>query len=142
MSKAFRPLQYDCKQQGCFNEKHRLKFGVFYGSLPGSISFSDVDAITEVAGNALIIEWKAKPGVLPLGQKIMFERLTTGKVISALCVAGDAETMSATHIAKFFDGFMTPWKEATTKELNDTIKRWADWSQCNSRLDVTYREAG
>ncbi len=51
-------MHWDCKQQGCFNQKKRLKFGVFKESLPGRISFSDVDGIVEINGNLLLLEWK------------------------------------------------------------------------------------
>lgn len=130
---GFQPLRYDCETSGCFNKKHRLNFAPFYRALSGRLSFSDIDAITEVNGYALCIEWKSKPGPVPTGQKIMFERLTTGKNFTVILVAGDAGSMTATHMAKVFDGRQSPWAVASTTDLTDCISRWEEWAKKNPR---------
>lgn len=127
-------LRWDCQRDGCFNVKHRLKFGAFAEAMPGKISFTDVDAITEYCGRALMLEWKSAPDALPVGQKIMFQRLTRDMTVSVLCVAGDAETMTATHVAAWWAGNWHAWKPATTADLNTRIKNWFDWSARHSRL--------
>lgn len=131
----FKPLEWDCEKRGCFNKKQRLKFSVFYDSLPGKNSFTDIDAITEYKGNALILEWKSAPNNIPPGQDIMFRQITKGKMLSVICVAGDAETMKATHTAAYFNGAWRDWKVTTTAELNLKIQKWVEWSKRNSRLD-------
>lgn len=134
MKVGFNPLHYSCEMQGCFNKKHRLKFEVFFESLPGRISFTDIDGITEVAGNALMIEWKSKPGSLPTGQRIMFERITKGQMISVICVAGDAQNMNATHFAKVFNGKVYPWNNCSIEDVNRTIKNWSIWAKEHPRF--------
>jgi hypothetical protein len=37
-------------------------------------------------------------------------------------------TMTVTHIAKFWRGKWTPWREATTAEFCDVIKQWGKWA--------------
>jgi hypothetical protein len=129
MTAHFRPMQWVCAKNGCFNEKHRLNFAEFYDALPGRISFTDIDAITEVSGKALMMEWKSRFGDLPAGQRIMFERLTRGKVFSVLCVVKNADTNAVTHIGKFFDGNWHGWHVASNKDVFDCIKKWASWAQ-------------
>ena len=67
---------WDCKVDGCFNDKHRLKFSVFKDCFPGKISFTDIDGIVEINRNFLMVEWKGTDGPIPMGQRIMFERLS------------------------------------------------------------------
>lgn len=133
MSANFKPLAWKCERDGCFNTKNRLKFEVFYSALPGRISFTDIDAITEYCGNALMLEWKKLPGELPTGQRILFQRITKGRSISAICVAGDAETMTVTHVGRWFDGKWYDWQEETTCGLKIRISNWASWSSSNPR---------
>tara|TARA_R110000868_G_scaffold305823_1_gene566847 strand:- start:412 stop:819 length:408 start_codon:yes stop_codon:yes gene_type:complete len=131
MNAHFRPMQWVCSKDGCFNDKHRLDFSEFYDALPGRISFSDVDAITEVNSHALIMEWKSRLGNLPAGQRIMFERLTKGKTFSVLCVVKDPNTHSVTHVGKFFDGKWHGWFVGTNEDVFNSIKKWAGWAQSN-----------
>ena len=72
----FKPMIWDCNKDGCFNEKMRLDFGVFYDCFPGKISFTDVDGIVEINKVALMLEWKSgKAIVYPgSGQDIMYRK--------------------------------------------------------------------
>jgi hypothetical protein len=129
MTAHFKRMRWVCAERGCFNEKHRLNFAEFYDALPGRISFTDIDAITEVEGKALMMEWKSRLGDLPAGQRIMFERLTRGKVFSVLCVVKDPNTNAVTHIGKYFDGRWHGWHVGTNGDVFQSIKRWAEWAQ-------------
>lgn len=129
----FKPMLWNCVKQGCFNENGRLKFGVFYDALPKNNSFSDLDAITEYCGNALAIEWKSTPSPLPDGQRIMFERLTKGKLFTVLWVVGDHK-MNANKTTIIFDGKFYPTTAKNTEDLNNIIKRWVSWSSDNVRF--------
>jgi metallo-beta-lactamase family protein len=55
---GFNPMRWDCAEQGCFNHKKRPKIELFADCLPGRIAFSDIDAIAEINGNLLLLEWK------------------------------------------------------------------------------------
>lgn len=123
-------MQWNCSNNGCFNQKHRLDFGVFYDSLPGRISFTDIDGIVEVSGYALMLEWKSNPGELKTGQRIMFERITRQEKVSVLCLAGDAETMTVTHCAGYFDGKkVIEWEPCDLTKANALIREWVSWAQ-------------
>jgi hypothetical protein len=94
-------LRWNCEKQGCFNRVKRPKIEVFDDCLPGKIEFGDVDAIVEIKGRALILEWKPSQEI-GKGQQIMWTRLTRDKVLTAFVVAGDAETMDVQARGKFW----------------------------------------
>lgn len=131
---GYNPLRWKCNERGCFNEKQRPKIEVFCEAFPGRVNFSDVDGIVEIAGNALMLEWKCAPMNITTGQRIMFERLTKGQMISVVCVAGDAETMAVSHIGRFFDGKWHGWNVASREEVDVTLARWADWAKKHPRF--------
>jgi hypothetical protein len=127
-------MRWKCDEHGCFNEKCRLKFEELETALPGKKSFTDVDALTEAYGNGLLIEWKDEPNPLGYAQSTTYGRLTLGRVLTAIVVAGNAETMTVTHMGYFLDGVWHNWKPATTDDLRRQISRWHDWAEANSRL--------
>lgn len=133
-SNGFNPLRWKCETRGCFNELQRPKIEIFAADLPGRIAFSDVDAVTEVAGNALCLEWKSDVMPIPTGQRIMWERLTRTKMLSVLCVVGDAGTMEVSHTARFFAGSWFGWRQDSTEGLHKAIQDWAAWAQANPRI--------
>lgn len=104
----FRPMQWQCQKDGCYNEKHRVKFGAFSDIWPGKISMSDVDGIVEIKGNFLLLEWKSVEKELPLWQRIMYERMTVGQRFTVLVVTCDAENMTARSRLLFYGGKQFP----------------------------------
>ena len=122
------PMRWCCEKQGCFNLKKRVKLEEFAECLPGRMAFGDIDGITEIGGNFLIQEWKARGAGLPTGQRIMFERLTASSPFIVLVVEGDAETMVVKHITKIWHGKVGKRDVATLDTLKATIKAWAAWA--------------
>ena len=85
-------LRYNCEAQGCFNKKKRPKIEVFDDCFPGRIAFGDVDAVVEMGGNFIFLEWKDANVPITTGQKIMHNKMIErGDAI--LVLNGDAETM-------------------------------------------------
>ena len=130
-------MKWDCDIHGCFNKTRRLKFKKLSNSVSG---YTDIDGIVETYGNALMIEWKGysktslpNNSIIPRAQRIMFERITRGRMISVICVAGNAEDMSVKAMCWIVDGKWGRWRFATLDYLNKVIKRWAEWSENNSR---------
>ena len=120
-------MNWDCRRQGCFNRKKRLKFGVFKHCLPGNISFTDVDGLVEIKGNLLLMEWKDHQ-VLSTGQRILFERLTLFCPATVLIVEGDAEYMMVSSIRTAWEGRIGPPEQDDLDGLCGYIKDWADWA--------------
>lgn len=133
MSSGYNPMHYNCERQGCFNKMRRPKIEVFADCFPGKISFGDIDAIVEICGKGLLLEWKSYADSLPMGQRIMYSRLTKGTLLSVVCVHGDAETMAVYHIAFVFDGQWHDWHESSLDDLKKTIRSWVEWAQMENR---------
>jgi hypothetical protein len=137
-ARGYNPMRWNCERSGCFNIKCRPKIEMFHDCFPRNINFSDVDGIVELNGRGLMLEWKNKPTtILGTGQGYMFERLTTGRVLTVVCAAGNAETMEMTHIAAFVDGCWRPWREASLQVLRERIKTWVRWAQTKKMPKTT-----
>lgn len=120
---GYNPLRWKCQSQGCFNVKRRPKIEKFAAALPGKNAFTDVDAIVEIGGKALMLEWKSGRAEIPLGQSIMYRRLTKGD-IDVLCIAGDAETMEITHHCWVREGQQEEWTPSSFDTVFQLIKEW------------------
>ena len=125
---AFKPMRWQCSEHGCYNDKLRVKFGVFKDCFPGKISFTDVDGTVDVNGYFLFLEWKSgMPAELPQGQRIYLERLTRlNRRVKAILIAGDAETMEVSHIRVVANGSFGPWEAINMEGLKRRIKSWSD----------------
>lgn len=127
------PMQWDCARQGCFNVKKRPKIEMFADCLPGRIALSDVDAIVEVCGNLLLMEWKDHQD-LTTGQRILFERLTSLCPGTVLIVEGDAEQMTVNSIRTAWQGVISPPEETDMDGLRSRIRAWSQWALANSAI--------
>lgn len=131
MSNGYNTMRWDCTQKGCFNTHRRPKIEVFSDLFPGRISFGDVDAIVEINGNALLLEWKSDRNDLPKGQEIMYKRLTRSSPLSVLVVVGDASTMAVTAMGDFFRGNYTPVRPCSIDDVRAAIASWVACAQAN-----------
>jgi len=119
-------MRWKCDKDGCFNEKKRLKLGIFDDCFPGRIAFGDVDAIVEISGNFLLMEWKdAGCGDVSGGQRYMYEAMTRDEKFLVIAVYGDAEIMEIQSIQIYHNGKATPREPCTIEELKMRVKRWA-----------------
>lgn len=128
-SNGFNPIRWDCKSRGCFNQKQRPKIEIFCDLFPGKISFGDIDGIVEVNGFGLVIEWKGVNVPVPRGQQIMWERLTRSKMLTALVVSGDPESMVVDHVSWFYSGTFFNGKPCDMAELRKIISKWVSCAQ-------------
>jgi hypothetical protein len=126
---GYNPMRYDCDQRGCFNKKRRPKIELFADCFPGKISFGDVDAIVEVNGHALMLEWKSETNKPTGGQHIMYTRLTESSPVTVFLIVGNAETMDITHFGKYHAGNMWPIQECDFAEAKRRIAVWSEWAQ-------------
>ena len=126
-------LHWDCEKHGCFNRKKRLKFHVLSDCLPGRIAFTDLDAVTEIGGNLLLLEWKDH-AELKRGQRILYERMTRVCPAAVLVVEGDAEQMTVVRIRTVWQGIISPPEPANLDRLRRDIQAWAQWAMANPAL--------
>jgi len=132
--KGFNPLRWKCDIDGCFNKMKRPKIEVFYDCFPGRINFGDVDGIVEIAGRALILEWKEHGIELPTGQRIMYKRLSShivneSSLITVAIVHGQPTTMEVYGYSFFSRGLQEDYVHGTLEDLKDRFCRWAKFAE-------------
>lgn len=119
-------MRWKCDKDGCFNVKKRLKLGIFDECFPGRIAFGDVDAIVEISGNFLLMEWKDSGcGDVGGGQRYMYEAMTRDKKYTVVAVYGDAEFMSVDSIQVYHKGKAAERTACDTDELKSRVNAWA-----------------
>jgi hypothetical protein len=121
------PLRWDCRRQGCFNVHKRPKIERFADCLPGRLAFSDIDAVAEVNGNLLVLEWKEHRRI-PLGQRLLYARWTALGPATVLLVVGDAQEMTVEEMACVYEGNLGPWRGTDLDGLRQEIRAWAEWA--------------
>lgn len=126
---GYNPLRWDCEKRGCFNLLKRPKIEVFADCFPGRINFGDVDAIVEISGKGLMLEWKEGKQELKTGQRLMYERLTKTQLLTIFVVSGNAETMVVDGLMIWFSGKTDGWKPSELEIVKLRVKKWVQWAQ-------------
>lgn len=124
---GFNPMRHQCDRDGCFNIKHRAKIEAFAPLLPGKCAFGDVDAVAEVKGRFLFLEFKGGPRRdLQTGQRLLFERMTAlSDRITVVVVNGDAESMDVRGCLVIHRGQLGKWENCDLDGLKGRIQTWA-----------------
>ena len=122
-------LRWDCERQGCFNRVKRPKIELFDDCFQGSNAFTDLDSIIERHGRFLILEWKGKNDV-PIGQSIMFKKMTLDSRFVVVVVRSDAETMVVEAIQVVEGGETGEWEPCDIESLKQRMRRWEHNGQC------------
>lgn len=147
-------VRHSCHDSGiCFNDEHRLKFGVFddcwqtedwHGEVRQSrVRPTDVDMLIEVRGNFLLQEWKYNEGVfLPkTGQGILFRMLVVRAPFTVILIEGSPRLMEVRRMAVLHGGYDSgPW-DATTEDLKAVLKQWSRWASRHPAPAVVQRTA-
>jgi hypothetical protein len=125
---GFNPMRYDCESQGCFNKKRRPKIELFTEDLPEKIAFTDIDAVCEINGHQLWLEYKSFEGEINRGQHLLFSRQTNyqNKHHMVLVVVADAETMVTESVKTYYCGDVSKFEKCSLIQLKAIIKKWAD----------------
>lgn len=122
-----RKMRHSCNRNGCFLEKHVLKFGVFDGIFPRGINFSDVDASLEYNYQFLEMEWKQSKECITKGQTMYIKRKTAALRCTFIIVIGDAEKMTCTDFMIWYAGKPGNWIEGNIEDLKNRIAAWRDY---------------
>ena len=135
---GYNPIKHDCKVEGvCYNKKFRPRVEEFAECFPGSNAIGDVDYFIERYGNLLILEWKLIPVDWytkgHIGQRIAFERVSVGKLVTVICAAGNPETMVVTHCGHFVNGKRTDWYPADLGEVKRLLRKFETWAKNHDR---------
>lgn len=135
-SDGYNPIRHKCESKGCYLQNFHPKTEWFAPLFPGKINFSDMDRIVEVAGRALVLEWKGYGGEISKGQEIMWGRLTRGTMMTTIAVEGDPKSMDVSAYRICFNGKWQDWKEGGLLDLTDRIKKWNDWASSNPVFSI------
>lgn len=124
-----RPLRWDCKQNGCYQELCAPRLEWFYDCFPGRISMSDVDGCVEIKGKFLWFEWKSVGGKLQRSQEIMYEQLIKkGNDFTVFVVSGNSQTMEVYSYEIFYGGHRHKY-EGDLDSLKAKITSWSEWAK-------------
>lgn len=88
---------------------------------------TDIDGCVEMNSRFLFLEWKNEThnGMIPTGQRIMFERLSRKDGVSVVALRGDPEIMSINEMQVFHNGRMLPWEKIDLGGVKDKMVKWA-----------------
>ena len=123
-------LYWDCEDgENCYMEQILPNWAVFNECfLPTKIKITDIDGVVERNGSFLFIEVKQNTKNIPIGQRILFEKLThNAPHISVLLLyaQGVSKEMNIQEYAVFREGKMTQgWTPTNTEEIKDLITKW------------------
>lgn len=126
---GFNPIRWNCLDRGCFNFHKRPKIEEFAECLPGKIAFTDIDAIVEVGGHFLLMEWKEAKGAIQRGQDLMFQRMAETGVFTCVVVVGDEKTMEVSEIKTYNVDGVSDWRVCDFSQLKEAIQSWANRHQ-------------
>ncbi len=123
----YNPIHHDCEKKGCWNQQYRPKIEFFYHALPRKLTMSDIDAVAEVNGSFLFLEWKSYKGELPVGQRILAERITalSPKVTYVIVQHEPGNTEAVEYIMVVHGGKFSPWVPSSIEDLFHRVERWA-----------------
>ena len=122
---GYNPLRWNCLSRGCFNFHKRPKIEEFAECLPGKSGFADIDAITEIGGYFLLMEWKDGRGAVQVGQSIMLKEMAKTGRFTSLIVVGQTENMKVQEIKIYNEDGISDWMPCNLSELKNYVRNWA-----------------
>lgn len=120
-------VRHKCSERGCYLETTHPPIHLFANSLPRNIRFSDIDAVADVDGRILFLEWKeGVRGDLPTGQRLLAENLTriSPKIRFAFVFWGTTVT-DVRAIITVRNGVCGEIETCDLDGLNQRIAAWA-----------------
>ena len=124
-----RPLRWDCKENGCYQERCAPRLEWFSDCFPGRISMGDVDGCVEINGKFLWFEWKSVGGKLQRSQEIMYQQLMNkGDDFTVFVVSGNSKTMEVNSYEVFHAG-QRHYYEGNIDNLKAKITSWSEWAK-------------
>ena len=118
-------FNHKCDVEGCWITKNAAPFGALKDCFGGKIRPTDIDGIVERNGHFLIFEWKRDGVPIPLGQKILFEKLTIHEDITVFVVWHEVNRPEIVTKAGMFKS--GAWKGERATDLAGVRKACAQW---------------
>lgn len=95
------------------------------GCLPRGIMPSDIDAMVEVNGHFLFIEYKGPGGTLRDGQRLALKRLSGQKNVTVMVIRERSHGDLFDHMIWHVDENDRKWREHTRNQVAESIREWA-----------------
>ena len=122
-------IRHNCETHGCYIKKMTPNWGFLDSSFSNRITVGDIDGIVEANGKLLILEWKTTGAEVPMGQHIMFSKITKkGSIVVVIVIWGDPEETVVTHYQLYVNGIVEKKKEAGGEEIKGICVRWEKWA--------------
>jgi hypothetical protein len=102
-------------------------WGFLDNSLPGKIKVSDIDGIVEINGKFLILETKNYGAAIPIGQKIMYEKLWKTGLFTIVYLWGEKSFVEEMQVL-YPGGKNSPKKSATNDDFKKVVEWWVKQS--------------
>ena len=123
-------LYWNCENgENCYIEEILPNWAIFNESFkPTKIKITDIDGVVERNGWFLFIEVKQNTKDIPIGQRILFEKLTEISdciTVILLYLHGTGKEMDIREYAMFQKGNMIrDWTPTNTEAIKGVITRW------------------
>lgn len=123
-------LYWNCENgENCYRDYVLPNWGIFNQCfVPTKIRITDIDGAVERKGHFLFFEVKQNTKAIPMGQRILFEKLTEVSnriTVILLYVQGAGKDMNIRESAVFWKGKMTEnWTPTTTEEMQNRVRKW------------------
>lgn len=102
----------------------------FYSFATGTqLIFSDVDSLTELNGNFLLIEFKIPGKNKPLGQEILYQRLLETKKFTIVYAFGYPKQEIIERIEIYSKNGNFVIEKASLQRLRKICKDWESWAK-------------
>ena len=122
-------LYWDCEDgENCYIDHILPNWAIFNECFkPTKIKITDIDGVVERNGWFLFIEVKQNTKDIPMGQRILFEKLTTNAPhisVLLLYAQGISKEMDIQEYAVFKNGEMTQdWTPTNTEQIKEFITK-------------------
>lgn len=145
-----REFRFKCKGAdgqhpvACYKRKHLFPFQPLNGALPRTCCFTDVDAMADISGAGVMVEFKSTSGAETMGQRIALESFSKylhpdvaahlvsqgvdvrGAALNlALLVEASAETQEVRRFKRCFRGEWSELIDGDIDALRETVCKWA-----------------
>jgi len=129
-------IRHNCETHGCYIKKMTPDWGFLDSSFSGRIRVGDIDGVVEANGKLLILEWKTTGVDIPMGQDIMFSKITPGGNITVIVIWGDPEMTIPTHCQVYLDGTKRDMQETNAETIKGFCVWWEKSARNNNFTDI------
>lgn len=119
-------MRWQCNDAGCYLQR-RTDLVMFDGCFPPGVAMGDVDAIVELRGKFLVLEFKRNGRNLPTGQRLLHDRWIAQGSYTIIVVTAIEQHVTGWTIRSATNPDGRTY-EGDADTLAETVWRWARWA--------------